>query len=291
MLVVGNARYPGTYTISSLSTLVNAIFASGGPTPQGSLRHIQVRRDGATITDFDFYDLLIKGDKSKDVRLQPGDVLYIPPVGPLAAISGSVNTPAIYELKGTSTLSDLIEIAGGMSSLADTGKITIERLVDHQSRKTLEFPYDDSSRIDAASGWRYRSRAFDRPEFSRYGHAERKRCESWTIPMEARDAGPRPDSECRCPADPSLLAGSRCHRQWASYGVPRWPESPKHRAMLTHARGECGHYRQARQQSAANAAQGANRDRESWKPVQSSDTDSSGVTYVPCEPGEQVRPE
>ena len=65
VLVVGNARYPGTYTISSLSTLVNAIFASGGPTPQGSLRHIQVRRDGTTITDFDFYDLLIKGDKSK----------------------------------------------------------------------------------------------------------------------------------------------------------------------------------------------------------------------------------
>ena len=146
VLVVGNARYPGTYTISSLSTLVNAIFASGGPAPQGSLRHIQVRRDGATITDFDFYDLLIKGDKSKDVRLQPGDVLYIPPVGPLAGISGSVNTPAIYELKASSALNDLIEIAGGMSSLADPSKITIDRLVDHQSRKTLEFPYDEQSR-------------------------------------------------------------------------------------------------------------------------------------------------
>jgi polysaccharide export outer membrane protein len=146
VFVLGNARFPGTYTISSLSTLVNAIFASGGPTPQGSLRHIQVRRDGATVTDFDFYDLVIKGDKSKDVRLQPGDVLYIPPVGPLAAISGSVNTPAIYELKGTSTLNDLIEIAGGFSSLADTGKITIERVADHQSRKTLEFSYDEASR-------------------------------------------------------------------------------------------------------------------------------------------------
>lgn len=146
VLVVGNARYPGTYTISALSTLVNAIFASGGPTPQGSLRHIQVRRDGATVTDFDFYDLVIKGDKSKDVRLQPGDVLYFPPVGPLAAISGSVNTPAIYELKGASTLNDLIEIAGGFSSLADIGKITIERVADHQSRTTLEFSFDDTSR-------------------------------------------------------------------------------------------------------------------------------------------------
>jgi len=146
VLVVGDARYPGTYTISSLSTLVNAIFASGGPTPQGSLRHIQVRRDGATITDFDFYDLLIKGDKSKDVRLQPGDVLYIPHVGPLVAIAGSVNSPAIYEVKSDSTLNDLIEIAGNLSTTADTSKITIDRFVDHLARKTLEFPYDTESR-------------------------------------------------------------------------------------------------------------------------------------------------
>jgi protein involved in polysaccharide export with SLBB domain len=146
VLVVGNARYPGTYTISSLSTLVNAIFASGGPTPQGSLRHIQVRRDGATITDFDFYDLLIKGDKSKDVRLQPGDVLYIPHVGPLVAISGSVNTPAIYEMKDNSTLNDLIEVAGDLSTVADTSKVMVDRFVDHQARKTLEFPYDEQSR-------------------------------------------------------------------------------------------------------------------------------------------------
>ena len=146
VLVVGDARYPGTYTISSLSTLVNAVFASGGPAPLGSLRHIQVRRDGATITDFDFYDLLVKGDKSKDVRLQPGDVLYFPHVGPLVAISGSVNMPAIYEMKAGSSLSELIEIAGDLSTLADTGKVTVDRLVDHQARKTLEFPYDEQSR-------------------------------------------------------------------------------------------------------------------------------------------------
>ncbi len=146
VVVVGNARYPGTYTIGALSTLVNAIFASGGPAPQGSLRHIQVRRDGATITDFDFYDLLIKGDKSKDVRLQPGDIIYIPHVGPLVAISGSVNSPAIYEMKDDSTLGDLIEIAGDLSTVADTGKITIDRFADHSARKTLEFPYDAQSR-------------------------------------------------------------------------------------------------------------------------------------------------
>jgi protein involved in polysaccharide export with SLBB domain len=146
VIVVGNARYPGTYTISSLSTLVNAIFASGGPTPQGSLRDIQVRRDGKTVTDFDFYDLLINGDKTKDVRLQPGDVLYIPHVGPIVAISGSVNSPAIYEIKESSTLRDLIEIAGDLSTVADTRKITIDRFVDHQARQTLEFPYDEQAR-------------------------------------------------------------------------------------------------------------------------------------------------
>ena len=143
---MGDARYPGTYTISSLSTLINAIFASGGPGPQGSLRHIQVRRDGAIITDFDFYDLVIRGDKSKDVRLQPGDVIYFPHLGPLAAIAGSVNTPAIYEMKESSTLSDLIEIAGDLSTVADASKITIDRFVNHQARKTLEFPLDEQSR-------------------------------------------------------------------------------------------------------------------------------------------------
>ncbi len=147
VMVVGDARYPGTYTISSLSTLVNAVFASGGPSPHGSLRHIQIRRDGTTITDFDFYDLLIKGDKSKDVRLQPGDVLYIPPIGPQVAISGSVNVQAIYEIKENSSLQDLIDIAGGMSTVADTSKITIDRFVNHQGRKTLEFPYDEQSRV------------------------------------------------------------------------------------------------------------------------------------------------
>ncbi len=146
VMVVGDARYPGTYTISSLSTLVNAIFTSGGPTPQGSLRHIQVRRDGNVITDFDLYDLLIQGDKSKDVRLQSGDVLYIPHVGPLVAMAGSVNSPGIYEVRADSTLKDLVQIAGDLSPVADTGKITVDRFVDHSARKTLEFPYDAESR-------------------------------------------------------------------------------------------------------------------------------------------------
>jgi polysaccharide biosynthesis/export protein len=148
IFVVGQARYPGTYTISSLSTMVNAVFASGGPTPQGSLRDVQVQRDGKTIAHLDFYDLLIKGDKSKDVRLQGGDVLFFPPVGPQVAVSGSVNTPSIYEMKPGSILSDLIEFAGGLSTVADSSKVTVERIDEHKVRSVLEFPLDAESRAE-----------------------------------------------------------------------------------------------------------------------------------------------
>jgi polysaccharide export outer membrane protein len=147
VFVVGKARYPGTYTISSLSTMVNAVFASGGPTPQGSLRDVQIQRDGKTIARLDFYELLVRGDKSKDVRLQSGDVLYFPAVGPLVAIAGSVNTQAIYEVKRGSTLSDLIEIAGGLSTVADSSKITVERFGEDKMRSVLEFPLDEQSRV------------------------------------------------------------------------------------------------------------------------------------------------
>jgi protein involved in polysaccharide export with SLBB domain len=144
--VVGQAHYPGTYTVSALSTLVNAVFTSGGPTPQGSLRDVQVQREGKTIAHMDLYDLLVKGDKSKDISLQSGDVLYFPPVGPLAAVSGSVNAPAIYEVKPGSSLGELVEIAGGLSTVADTNKVTVERLSDVHLRTVLEFPLDAQSR-------------------------------------------------------------------------------------------------------------------------------------------------
>ena len=140
---VGEARRPGTYTISSLSTLVNAIFAAGGPAPQGSMRHIQLKRDGQIITEFDLYDLLSKGDKSKDMALLPGDVIYVPPAGPQVAVAGSVNTPSIYELKdGKTSLADVIELAGGLNTVADGSKATIERIDQRQIRSVTEFSLD-----------------------------------------------------------------------------------------------------------------------------------------------------
>ena len=140
IFVVGYARRPGSYTISSLSTLLNALFVSGGPSPQGSLRNIQLKRSGKVVTDFDLYEFLLKGDKSKDVQLQPGDVIFIPPVGPVVAMAGSVHSPAIYELKGRTTLGDALAQVGGLDTVADAQKAIVERIDEHRVRNIEEFP-------------------------------------------------------------------------------------------------------------------------------------------------------
>lgn len=127
VFVTGEARRPGSYTVSSLSTLVNAVFSCGGPGPQGSLRHIRLNRNGTQIADFDLYDLLLRGDKSKDVNLETGDVIYFPAVGPEVAVVGSVRVPAIYELRGQESIAAAIALAGGISSVANTSSLEIER--------------------------------------------------------------------------------------------------------------------------------------------------------------------
>jgi polysaccharide biosynthesis/export protein len=142
VFVVGQAGRPGTYTISSLSTLVNALFYSGGPSPEGSMRQIQVKRGSATVTTFDLYDLLLHGDKSRDVHLLPGDVIFIPPVGPQVALAGSVRNPAIYELRGGASLAEALELAGGRSSVAGDSRISVERISSHHSREALEVSLD-----------------------------------------------------------------------------------------------------------------------------------------------------
>ncbi|KAF0120593.1 MAG: polysaccharide export protein [bacterium] len=135
--VVGNAEKPGAYTISSLSTLINALFEAGGPSKTGTMRDIQVKRNGRTTVHFDIYDLLLKGDKTKDIRLMPEDVIYIPPVGPLAGIAGNVRNPATYELKGDTIISQLIEMAGGLSDIAFSGRVQIERIIDNTRQTAL----------------------------------------------------------------------------------------------------------------------------------------------------------
>jgi protein involved in polysaccharide export with SLBB domain len=144
IFVLGSARQPGEYTVSSLSTLVDALFASGGPSATGTMRRIQLRRGGQTLTEFDIYDLMQKGDKSHDVRLLPGDVIYFPSIGAQVAISGDINIPGIYELKGETTVGAALENAGGMTSLADAERVVLERIESHTSREVEEFALDAS---------------------------------------------------------------------------------------------------------------------------------------------------
>ncbi len=144
IFVLGSARQPGAYTIGSLSTLVNALFASGGPAATGSMRHIQLRRGNRLLAEFDMYDLVQKGDKSHDVALLPGDVIYIPPIGAQIAISGNVNEPGVYELKGETTVAAALEGAGGLTNLAGAERVLLERIDNHSSRRAEEFPLDAS---------------------------------------------------------------------------------------------------------------------------------------------------
>ncbi|MEY4758171.1 MAG: hypothetical protein RJA34_3069 [Pseudomonadota bacterium] len=129
--VVGQAQQPGTFQLSSLSTLVNALFASGGPSANGSMRNIQLTRGGKTITTIDLYDFISKGDKGKDMPLQPGDVIVIPPVGPRVAVTGALDQAAIYELKPaavSTTVGDILALSGGVPALASAQKALIERI-------------------------------------------------------------------------------------------------------------------------------------------------------------------
>ena len=140
--LAGEARTPGVYTVSSLSTLVDALFAGGGPNTQGSLRDIQLRRGSQTVAHFDLYDLLVRGYKSTDAKLLSGDVIFIPPVGPQIAMTGSVKSPAVYELLPGEPLSGALADAGGVSAVAAAARISVERIQNHSDRQAMEVAYD-----------------------------------------------------------------------------------------------------------------------------------------------------
>ena len=150
VLVVGHVRRPGNYTISSLSTLINALFASGGPSEVGSTRKIQLKRGNVVVAEFDLYDLLLKGDKSKDMKLLQGDVIHVPPMGALVAVAGSVQVPAVFELKGGESMDDLLGYAGGFSATAFTGRVTLERIKDNLKREIVELELDPKGRATKA---------------------------------------------------------------------------------------------------------------------------------------------
>ncbi|MBT9492537.1 MAG: SLBB domain-containing protein [Paucibacter sp.] len=138
--VTGFTQRPGAYHVSGLTTLVNGLMQAGGPSPAGSFRQIELRRAGKTISSFDFYDLLINGNKTADQTLQADDVVHIGPVGPQVALLGSVNKPAIFELKAQDTLADVLAMAGGFSAVADRSRFTLERLDARNEARIIEIP-------------------------------------------------------------------------------------------------------------------------------------------------------
>ena len=145
--VVGQARRPGSYFLSSLSTLASGLFATGGPNSNGSMRRVQLKRGGQVITEFDLYKFLTEGVSTSDVKLIDGDVIYIPPAFGYVAIVGKVNTPAVFELKSNDeSLEQILKIAGGLPVVADPKKVTLERLDSSkkQTRSVEDFPLDSN---------------------------------------------------------------------------------------------------------------------------------------------------
>jgi protein involved in polysaccharide export with SLBB domain len=134
--VVGEVTQPGSYSLSSLTTVYGALFVAGGPTKTGTLRAIQVLRAGKVIKTLDLYDFLLKGDRSQDIKLQNEDTVFVPLIGPVAGVAGSVYRPAIYEFKDQDTIGDVIKTAGGLLPTALGGRLQLTRYEDNE-RKVL----------------------------------------------------------------------------------------------------------------------------------------------------------
>ncbi|MBN2059433.1 MAG: SLBB domain-containing protein [Deltaproteobacteria bacterium] len=145
IFVVGEASKPGTYSVSSLSTVLTALFEAGGPTKNGSLRNVRLIRDGEEITTLDLYDFFIRGLKTTDIRLQPGDTIFIPVIGPVAGVAGCVKRPAIYEFHAPKTIADIIVLAGGILPMGYLQNVVVERMKDHKLRVIKSFNLDPSS--------------------------------------------------------------------------------------------------------------------------------------------------
>lgn len=171
--VTGFTQRPGAYTVSSLATLVNALMQAGGPSAAGSFRQIELRRGGKSISSFDFYELLIKGDKSADRVLQSEDVIHIGPVGVQVALIGSVNKPAIFEMKPGETLESLLAMAGGFTAVADRSRLTVEHLDARNDTRISELALPQQGQQQPRSGDLLR--AFSAVEASLPQHRQSKR--------------------------------------------------------------------------------------------------------------------
>jgi len=139
VFVVGEVKSPGAYRVSSLATTINALATAGGPSFNGSLRGVTLLRGGNVVQKIDFYDMFLSGDRSKDVRLENSDTIFVPVIGPVVAVAGEVKRPGIYELKNKTTLPQVLEMAGGITAAGDTGRIQVERIEGNNTRIVLDY--------------------------------------------------------------------------------------------------------------------------------------------------------
>jgi len=143
--VVGDVQRPGAYDVSSLSTPLSALYAAGGPTSRGSLRILKQYRGDQLVREIDLYDFLLKGVRSNNDRLLPGDVILVPPVGSQVSVEGMVHRPAIYELNGEQGLSQVLDLAGGVLTSASLKQINVERIEAHQRRTMFSLQLPDNA--------------------------------------------------------------------------------------------------------------------------------------------------
>ncbi|WP_285334547.1 SLBB domain-containing protein [Vibrio parahaemolyticus] len=144
VFVMGDAYKPGAYTVSALTTISQAIYYSGGFSESGALRNVQLKRNGQVIRKLDMYDLLLKGDARNDIRLLPGDVVFIGALGNTISIDGEVNRPAIYEIKPDETYKQAIQMAGGFTANAYSDQIEVKRYAAKGARDALTLNFSQS---------------------------------------------------------------------------------------------------------------------------------------------------
>ena len=143
IFVIGSVKKPGAYTVSAFDTILNALIYARGPDTLGSMRNIQLRRRNKLITTFDLYDLILKGDSSKDMRLEPGDIIFVPKAEMVVAIGGDVRAPAVYELKKNKSLLNALKLAGGIKPSAYSEQIQIQRYLENRERIILDMSLDE----------------------------------------------------------------------------------------------------------------------------------------------------
>ncbi len=147
--VFGETRRPGAYTVSSLSTVFNVLYQAGGPNKRGSLRNIRLMRGNRASEEIDFYDFLLSGRRGTDPRLQPGDVVFVPVVGPRVTIRGEVKRPGIYEIKNDERLSSLFSLAGGFTAEAHLERIMVDRIAEGDGRRLSDINYTTATPGDS----------------------------------------------------------------------------------------------------------------------------------------------